>query len=149
MAKKPSLVFCPGAWHLPSCFTPTVDLLSAAGYNTSLVSLPSVGSELRGEEPLQNWDADVAAVRATVLSHVNRGEDVVLIVHSYGGLVGSEAAKGLDRKNRDKPGQGAIVAMVYLAALALDVGQSILAGEETEDPNTRTVTEVSEPFRAP
>jgi alpha-beta hydrolase superfamily lysophospholipase len=144
MTPKPTLVFCPGAWHTPSCFAPTTDLLSAAGYQISLVSLQSVGSELRGEDPQQNWDADIAAIRATVIPHLDRGEDVVLVVHSYGGLIGSEAAKGLDRKSRDQDGQGAIIAMAYLASVVLDIGGAVLP-DGKPNPDTRYSTKVS-PF---
>jgi pimeloyl-ACP methyl ester carboxylesterase len=120
---RPTIVFVPGAWHQPSCFAPTVALLSQAGYSCTCVALPSVGSETRGEAAPQSWDPDVAAIRSSLLEHIKRGEAVVLVLHSYSGTVGSEAAKGLSKKDREKEGQqGGIVSLVYLTALVLDIG---------------------------
>lgn len=121
MSPKPAFVIVPGAWHAPACFEPTTSVLkSKYGYSTTTVELPSVGSELRGLPPPQNWDQDVAAVREAISSHLNEGHDVVLVAHSYGGCPASEAAKGLDKWSRgDKPG---IIRLVWIASFALRIG---------------------------
>ena len=123
---KPVIIFVPGAGHAPICFSPVMDLLASVRYETAGVALPSNGSELRGVDPPQNWDQDIAAIRQCVITHVDQGKDVVLVVHSYGGSVGSEAMKGLGEKDRKRGSghQGAVIKLVYLTALALDVGQS-------------------------
>lgn len=122
-SSKPTLIFVPGGWHTPECFSPVTEILSKAGYKISSVAHPSIGTELRGEAPLQSWDEDVAAIRETVLQHLRDGEEVVLVVHSYGGTVGSEAVKGLNKKDWESSGNiGGVVRLVYLAAFALPLG---------------------------
>lgn len=121
MPSKPALVFVHGAWHDKACFTPITSILSSRyGYNITLVSLPSVGSELRGHQPPQDWNQDVNAVRAAILKHLKDGEDVVLIAHSYGGCPASQGAEGLGKKEaREQPG---IVRLLWITALALPMG---------------------------
>lgn len=44
-------------------------------------------------------------------------------MHSYAGTVGSEAVKGLGKKNRGE--KSAVVRLVYLSAIVMDVGHWI------------------------
>lgn len=121
-AVKPILVFLPGGWHAPEAFAPTTALLEKEGYLTHGVSFPTIGTELRGVAPQQNWDEDVQAIRDVVLKYADDGRDVVLITHSYSGTVGSEACRGLSKTERESQGlPGGIVKLVYLAAIALEM----------------------------
>ncbi|KAI0193294.1 Alpha/beta hydrolase fold-1 [Xylaria flabelliformis] len=125
--KKPVLVFCPGAWCDPGYFRFTTDILTKAGYTCLTVSLPSVGSELRPKDapPItQGLQTDANAVRDVVIPQLDDGHDVVLICHSYGGVVTSEAVRGLDRASRG-PDTGAVIYLVYVAAIILDVGNVV------------------------
>ncbi|KAF2101692.1 alpha/beta-hydrolase [Rhizodiscina lignyota] len=121
---KPTIAFSPGAWHDPACLQPITSILSSHGYKTHPVSLPSIGCDLRGEPPPQSWDVDVDAIRAALLSHLYQGEDVVLVVHSYSGTVGSEAVRGLTKKDWEGSGvrRGGVVAMVYMCAVVIPLG---------------------------
>ena len=141
---KPSLLFVPGAWHDLSCFMPTTSILEKEGYTCDLIALPSIGSERRGDQPPQDWNADVEEIRQRVMKHLDNGTDVVLVLHSYGGTVGSEAMKGLGRKDRESAGmKTAVLRMVYLSALVLDVDDWIwrATGNKPIDP-TRTILKV-------
>ncbi|KAI1734321.1 Alpha/beta hydrolase fold-1 [Xylaria scruposa] len=125
--KKPVLVFCPGAWCDPGYFRFTTDILIKAGYTCLTVSLPSVGSELRAKDapPITHGlQADANAVRDVVIPQLDDGHDVVLVCHSYGGVVTSEAVRGLDRASRG-PDTGAVIYLVYVAAIILDVGKVV------------------------
>ncbi|KAI1205834.1 alpha/beta-hydrolase [Annulohypoxylon truncatum] len=125
MAKRnPVLVFSPGAWHTPDFFEPTTSLLCETGYTCDLASLPSVGAELRSPPQVpQNFDADVAALRETITKNLDASRDVILLVHSYNGIVGSEAVEGLDRASRSRAGKStAVTHLIYIAALILDIG---------------------------
>ncbi|KAI8954248.1 Alpha/beta hydrolase fold-1 [Xylaria longipes] len=124
---KPVLVFCPGAWCAPEYFRLTTDILTKAGYTCLTVSLPSVGSELRPKDapPItQGLQTDANAVRDVVIPQLDAGHDVVLVCHSYGGVVTSEAVRGLDRTSRG-PDTGAVIYLVYVAAIILDVGNVV------------------------
>ncbi|KAI0538260.1 Alpha/beta hydrolase fold-1 [Xylaria digitata] len=125
--KKPVLVFCPGAWCDPGYFRFTTDILIKAGYTCLTVSLPSVGSDLRPKDAppiIQGLQTDANAVRDVVIPQLDAGHDVVLVCHSYGGVVTSEAVKGLDAASRG-PGTGAVIHLVYVAAILLDVGKKV------------------------
>ncbi|RWA09740.1 hypothetical protein EKO27_g5378 [Xylaria grammica] len=126
-SKTPVLVFCPGAWCAPEYFQFTTDILTKAGYTCLTVSLPSVGSELKPKDspPItQGLQTDAQAVRDVVIPQLDAGHNVVLICHSYGGVVTSEAVKGLDTASRG-PNTGAVVHLVYVAAILLDVGGKV------------------------
>ncbi|KAI1277109.1 Alpha/beta hydrolase fold-1 [Xylaria sp. FL0933] len=128
--KKPVLVFCPGAWCAPEYFRLTTDILTKAGYTCLTVSLPSVGSELRPKDapPITHGlQTDAQAVRDVVIPQLDAGHNVVLVCHSYGGVVTAEAVKGLDRASRG-PNTGAVIHLVYVAAIILDVGGQVWPG---------------------
>ncbi|KAI0193833.1 Alpha/beta hydrolase fold-1 [Astrocystis sublimbata] len=124
---KPILVFCPGAWCAAEYFRFTTDILTTAGFTCLAVSLPSVGSDLRPKDapPItQGLQADAKAVRDVVIPQLDAGHDVIIVCHSYGGVVTSEAVRGLDRASRG-PGTGAVIRLVYVAAILLDIGNKV------------------------
>ena len=82
-----------------------MDKLEAAGYATTGVSFASVGAS----KQLQDIGPDVKAIQNVVRPIVDQGKDVLLVVHSYGGVVGGQAVEGLDKASREKEGkQGGI-----------------------------------------
>lgn len=121
MTLKPTLIFVHGAWHSPSCFSHVIDLLSTAGYKSICVTLPSVGAE----PPLKSFDPDVHAIQSAISTAVDAdGEDVIVIMHSYGGSPGSEAIKGFTKVAREGRGKkGGVVRVVYLCAYTLSIAQ--------------------------
>lgn len=76
------------------------DILRKDGYDVSVVQNPTLSLE-----------GDVAATKRIIRA---QGEPVVLVGHSYGGAVITEA--GTDRN---------VAALVYIAAFALDEGESV------------------------
>ncbi|KAJ2904776.1 hypothetical protein MKZ38_007132 [Zalerion maritima] len=119
---KPTIVFAPGAWHTPDCFDIVREQLHSQGWETEAVTYPSVGAE----PPTQGLQGDADAVREVVAKLADEGKKVVLAVHSYGGLVGAEASKGLGFQQRKREGKdGGITMLVYLAAFVTPVGKSI------------------------
>lgn len=101
-ADSPSVVLVHGAWANGSSWAQVVPLLQAKGINVVAV-----------HNPLSSFEADVAATRRVIDDQ--RG-DVILVGHSYGGAVITEAG------NSDK-----VRALVYVAAFAPSQGQSINA----------------------
>ncbi|KAI8411144.1 hypothetical protein FOFC_07738 [Fusarium oxysporum] len=123
MTRKPTIVFAPGAWHSPDSFRPVRNALQARGWETDAVTYPSVGAE----PPTKGIPDDAAALRNVLDDLANQGKQIVLVVHSYGGLVGANAVPGLGYEQRQKEGKaGGIVTFLYLAAFVTPVGQSIL-----------------------
>ncbi|KAF9873852.1 hypothetical protein CkaCkLH20_08586 [Colletotrichum karsti] len=123
--EKPTFVLAPGAWHkaAPS-YAPVEQILSSKGYPAVAVEYPSVGAE----PPTKGLNDDAAAVRAVVEKLADEGKEVVLVVHSYGGLVGANAVEGLGYKQRAKEGKkGGVITFVYLSAFVVPAGKSIKA----------------------
>jgi pimeloyl-ACP methyl ester carboxylesterase len=58
---------------------------------------------------------------------VEDGKDVVVIAHSYGGVVATQALeKGFARAERKKNGQnGGVIRLVYMCAFILPLGESL------------------------
>lgn len=101
-SEMPSVVLVHGAWANGSSWSKVVPLLQAQGLNVVAV-----------HNPLSSFEADVAATRRVI---EDQPGDVVLVGHSYGGAVITEAG------NSDK-----VRALVYVAAFAPSEGQSINA----------------------
>lgn len=101
-ADAPSIVLVHGAWANGSSWAKVVPLLQARGLDVVAV-----------HNPLSSLEADVAATRRVI---EDRQGDVILVGHSYGGAVITEA--GNSKKVR---------ALVYVAAFAPSPGQSVNA----------------------
>lgn len=100
-----------GAWHGSWCWEPVVRLLHDDGITTAVVDNPSV------TRPGSDVQADSANVRAALDAI---GGPVVLVGHSYGGAVITDAGTHPDVRH-----------LVYLTAFALDAGESVMENELT------------------
>lgn len=62
-----------------------------------------------------------------------QGRDVVLVVHSYGGISGSAAAGPFVRSVRGKQGKdGSVVAILFMTSLAIPKDTFYAAGDRGE-----------------
>jgi pimeloyl-ACP methyl ester carboxylesterase len=102
-----SVLLVHGAWHGAWCWEQVEQGLGAAGVEVQAVDLPGHGAD---SGPLLDLAGD-AAFLTGVLDDLDSG--TVLVGHSYGGAVISEAG-----------GHPNVGHLVYLAAFALDVGES-------------------------
>ncbi|KAF9879221.1 hypothetical protein CkaCkLH20_03454 [Colletotrichum karsti] len=122
MSSKPVIVLTPGAWHSPECFKVIREELHRRGWETRATTNVSVGSE----PPTKGMYDDAASARAVIEELADQGRQVVLVAHSYGGVVGAEAVKGLGYKQRAAEGNtGGVIVMLYVAAFVAPVGASI------------------------
>lgn len=87
-----------GAWHGAWCWKEVVASLERDGVEAAAVELPFTG-----------FADDVASARRAIEA---AGEGSVVLLHSYGGAVGSQAATGLP-----------VARLVYLAAFMLAPGE--------------------------
>ncbi|KAL8627897.1 hypothetical protein Q9189_006388 [Teloschistes chrysophthalmus] len=124
--EKPSIVLVPGAWHSPEHYSILRDLLKHNGYETISHRNPSCNSVRPNSESAAK---DAAFIRNHVLMPLlTSGKRVVLVLHSYGGLPGAAAAKGLsfvERRAAEQP--GGIVGLIFISALIAHEGQSFLS----------------------
>jgi len=105
MSERSTVVLVHGAWHGAWCWDEVVGRLSGDGLSVVAVDLPSVtsGGDL--------YD-DARAVREVLDATAG---DKVLVGHSYGGIVITEAAAGADGVRH----------LVYLTAFMLDEGEAL------------------------
>jgi pimeloyl-ACP methyl ester carboxylesterase len=69
---------------------------------------------------------DAAFFHGIVEELADQGKDVVLVTHSYGGVVGTEASKGLSKSERTEAGKdGGLVRLVYLTSVVPTPGNSL------------------------
>ena len=104
-----TVVLVHGAWHGAWCWEPVTAQLMAAGIPTVALDLPGHGTDTR---PLTDLHGHGDAIRAA-LDAIDG--PVVLVGHSYGGAAITDAG--------DHPN---VAHLVYLAAFALDEGESII-----------------------
>lgn len=128
-SSKPTLLFVHGAWHDVRCWNDIRHELESLGYPTvapSLISMeqkPAVKSHL----------ADVAIVRKELETLVDAGKDVILVMHSYGGMAGGGAVEGL-KTRLSANAKGGVKAAVFLAAFLTPKGKSLLGMFEGGSP---------------
>lgn len=86
----PTLILVPGSWHKPACYDKIVKILRGTyRLKCVAVTLPSAS-----DNPAATLKHDVDAVREAMAKEFRKGRDVVVIAHSYGGLVANSAIKG-------------------------------------------------------
>lgn len=110
------LLLVHGAWHGSWAWDPLLDHLD--GLDVRTVDLPSSGTD---PAALGDLRADAEVVR-TALAGIDG--PVVVVGHSYGGVVVSEAATA----------DTGAAHLVYLCAFQLDAGESLLAAVGGEPP---------------
>ncbi|KAH7134991.1 hypothetical protein B0J11DRAFT_517282 [Dendryphion nanum] len=118
----PTVVFFAGACADPSCFDLLAAIFHRAGYPTVYHTALSLNpSDPASTTTLQ--DAENAR-RTTILPLLENGKELIVVVHSYGGVVGGQAAAGLSKASRLADGEkGGIVGLLYI------VGNIVLEGE--------------------
>lgn len=119
--EKPTVVLVHGAWHTPDCWAPVTELLKEHQYPFHTIRLPSTGGDITTTMP-----DDAAHIQKTTSKLVANGKEVILVMHSYGGIPGTESAKGLLKKDQQAAQKaGGIVCLVYVAAFLIPVGTSL------------------------
>lgn len=121
MASNTTFIIVPGAWHPASSLEPIMEPLRAAGYNVTGIDLASFGAE----PPLNDFKADIDLVSNAIEDAAEKGQDVVVFMHSYGGVVGTEACRGLGKKERKASGkEGGVIRLIFCTAFLVDEGES-------------------------
>lgn len=96
---------------------------SISGIETYVYGLPS-GNRLPPEQPAGLAD-DASFFRDKIIELAEAGKDVVLVPHSYGGLVASDACQGVLKSQRAQQGlQGGVVRIVYLTCVVAPLDQA-------------------------
>ncbi|KAF5966009.1 hypothetical protein FBULB1_11936 [Fusarium bulbicola] len=122
-ATRPALVIVPGNFSLPRFWSAIQRSAEDKDYPVEVVPLQS-SREVR-IDPAPGLADDVNEAQSVLNKHINQGKDVVMLMHSYGGMVGTEATRGLSRTEREKAGlNGGITGLIFLAAIFAPPGKS-------------------------
>lgn len=93
MSNLPTLIFVHGSWHRPTCYDKVTKLLQELHKLKCIsITLPSTTGN-----PTATFKDDIRAAREAISSETTHGRDVVVIAHSYGGMVGNSAIKDFTR----------------------------------------------------
>jgi pimeloyl-ACP methyl ester carboxylesterase len=140
-----AVVICHGNYHTPAPYCPLISALQAKGIEaycpqlpTSDLSMLNVGEDISNPDydlgpPAAGYpqgEEDVDAVLQVLQPLVEeQGKNVLLIGHSYGGWVATEAARPeLQARKRKEQGEGlvgGIIGILYVGAFIIPVGESV------------------------
>lgn len=111
----PTLVLVPGAFGTPEGYDKLLPYFEQVGLPTAPGPYPSCNPANPASATVLN---DINALRENVLLPLieQQGKDVVILAHSYGGVVAGGAAKGLDLPTRRSKGHATgVVGLIYVA----------------------------------
>ncbi|OBT97160.2 hypothetical protein VE01_04860 [Pseudogymnoascus verrucosus] len=124
MSNLPTLVFVPGAWHKPTCYDKIIKPLEDQHKLKCIrVTLPSGSGD-----PEATFKNDIDAAQDAISSETTQGRNVVVIAHSYGGMVGSSAIKGFYKPQdtsstslstsdqSQSPAKGYVIGLILIAS---------------------------------
>lgn len=124
--QKVHIVIVPASFAPPTLYSDFVQHLSEYGLCATVVDLPSVGS--RDPLPAASMMDDADHIKMVTTKLADDGYEIILIMHSYGGVCGTESTERLSKVEREaiqKP--GGIVHLVYISSPVPEIGGSIIS----------------------
>lgn len=115
---KPTFVLFPGSWHTADCFDPLVKALADAGYSSVAVTPRCIDSS----PPSTTFQPDAEAIKDAIVELGDK--DVILVLHSYAGIPGTDAVGDLVANQPDVAAR--IKRLVYLAAFVPMKGENLM-----------------------
>ena len=128
--EMPTIVLIQGSFQISKVYCKLKRGLVAHGYRTIHPELPSCSNTDSEDFPLVSLIDDALAIRTVLTGQVEYEEKLVVVVmHSYGGLVGSEATtEELSYAKRRAQGlPGGVIHLFLYSAFLLNEGQSVLS----------------------
>ena len=118
MATKPAVLIVHGAFHPPELYSALKVKLEEKGHAVVVPRLATLG-----ESPGKTWKDDVAVIHEAALPLFQKGHDVIIASHSYGGVPATHAIEGYEVGDRSRERKaGGFKAAVYMAALTAPKG---------------------------
>ena len=126
----PTILLVQGSFQIPQVYSKLVQGLKAQGYPVIHPQLPTCSDTDSPHFPQLSLVDDALAIRIELIRQVEYlGKNVVVVMHSYGGLVGSEAvAEELSYAKRHAQGlPGGVIHLFLYSAFLINEGQSVLS----------------------
>lgn len=121
---KPTIFLVHGGWHTPAHYEPLLRILRAHNYPVATIDLPTCAHPDSASKTIYD---DIRAITSAIAAIADAGADVIVLMHSYGGFVGSDGVWGLGKVEREKEGRrGGVVKMVYVAAAVAEKGTKLV-----------------------
>jgi pimeloyl-ACP methyl ester carboxylesterase len=134
MHEKPTFVLVPGAGHRPECWEKVSTLLTKKGYNSVSVTLPTTLGNSSA-----SFKDDVKAAQDIVQAETSKGLNVIVVVHSYGGIVGQSAMQGFT-PSKDAPvsstDKGYVIGLITMASTFAHTGMAFLDASGGQPPSS-------------
>lgn len=129
-----TVVLCHGAWHVPAHYKDLIDALTTAGFKVHCPPLPTCSGV---RPPTASLQDDVSIINNLLTSLVERGETVLVLMHSYGGVVGTNATDPkLSATERSRNSlSGGIIGLFYMCAFFLQPGETVQGKSPTCVPD--------------
>ncbi|KAL1657035.1 hypothetical protein SLS61_000075 [Didymella pomorum] len=133
---KLTILIVPGSFSEYGIYNPFLAQIRNQGFTAFAVKLPS--TQKRFPLPPATLEDDAKHVRGVVEHLINEegGKEVVVLAHSYGGTVATEALEGLGAKD----GKG-VKRLVFLSAVAPRVGENQVSAMKLEEGFLPEVTD--------
>lgn len=147
--RKPVIILSHDAWHVSVHYSLLREALESRGYPVVIINHPSANSTISPNAKTQD---NFNRCRSVTLSHLIAGEDVVVVIHSFRGIMAPHAILGLGsdeiESRPDKP-RGRILSVIYLCAfipefegILEDVQEDLLPMQLTVNPARDVVSEI-------
>ena len=121
LPRKPTIVVVPGSFSAPYFYNTFISQLTAHKYDVVVADLSSVG----GKAAATMIDDD-QAIQDVTSKVAGESKDIVLIMHSYGGVPGTESVHGVTKEEREASGKiGGVVALLYVTTFLAGPGKSL------------------------
>jgi len=133
-----TFLVCHGAWSAGWAWKKMHPLMRAAGHHLVTPSYTGLGERAHLTNPSIDLETHIHDILNVIEYEGLR--DIVLIGHSYGGMV----ATGVADRARDR-----IAQLIYLDAFVPDDGQSLLDLNETARPQMRELAKAGDGWRVP
>lgn len=114
---RPIIVLVPGFWEGPDIYEEVMKHLESCGFACFPMALRSTG-HAASNPPKKNpsFNDDVESIRQALKGLVSASKDIVMVLHSAGGFIGSSATEGFSHNERKAAGRrGGILKMIFLA----------------------------------
>lgn len=125
---NPTIVLLQGTFQLPDVYHNFAKLIESRGFPVLQPSFPSLTGQDQPDFTQKTLADDVEVVENVIKKLVEvEGKTAVVVMHSYGGLVGAEAVpKDLSLESRrDRNLPGGVAHLFYFSAFVIPKGQSI------------------------
>lgn len=120
--EKATILLIPGSCCQGIIYEPVAAILRSQGYPAEPITLPS-----QGGPPSSTIYDDSEYIRQNYLKDlVAQDREIIIVMHSYSGIPGTECVKGFARKDRlAQDLKGGIVGLLYISSPVLRAGSSL------------------------